>query len=67
VKARTFAAFILRQDGDLERAEDAVREALKVEPSNKNVLSYLILILRDAKKFEQAEELIGALLCGNRL
>lgn len=58
VKSRTFAAFILRQDGDLKRAESAVREALAVEPGNRNILSYLVLILRDAKNFEEAEELM---------
>lgn len=58
VKSRTFAAFVLRQDGDLVRAERAVREALAQEPDNKSILSYLILILRDAKKFEEAERLM---------
>ncbi|MBN8550684.1 MAG: tetratricopeptide repeat protein [Deltaproteobacteria bacterium] len=58
VKSRTFAAFIMRQDGDLKRAEVAVREALAFDPENKNILSYLILILRDAKKYKEAEELM---------
>jgi tetratricopeptide (TPR) repeat protein len=58
VKSRTFAAFILRQDGELKRAEEAVREALDAEPTNRNILSYLILILRDAKKFDEAEKLM---------
>lgn len=58
VKSRTFAAFILRQERDLERAEKAVREALAESPDNQRILSYLILILRDAEKFESARELL---------
>lgn len=58
VKSRTFAAFILRQEGNLAEAEKAVRDALAVEPNNRNILSYLILILRDGKKYEEAEQLM---------
>ncbi len=58
VKARTFAAFVLRQDTKLAEAEKAVRQALEVEPDNRNILSYLILILRDERKFEEAERLM---------
>ena len=59
VKGRTFAAFILRQDGNLALAEKAAREALAEEPSNQKIISYLILILRGAEKFEEAEELLA--------
>ena len=59
VKGRTFAAFILRQDGNLELAERAAREALVEEPSNQKIISYLILILRGAEKFTEAEELLA--------
>lgn len=58
VKSRMFAGFILRQEGDLHRAEAVVREALTSEPENKSVLSYLVLVLRESKRFEEAHQLL---------
>jgi tetratricopeptide (TPR) repeat protein len=58
VKARMFAGFILRQEGDLGGAERVVQEALDKEPENKSVLSYLILVLREASRYEEAHALL---------
>lgn len=60
VRSRTFAAFMLRQDGELERAEDIMREALEEDnlSNREKIFSYLILILRDSKKFEEAAVLL---------
>jgi tetratricopeptide (TPR) repeat protein len=55
VKGRTFAAFILRQDDDLDRARRVLREALEVDPDNKNLLLYLVVVLRDMQEFREAE------------
>lgn len=62
VKGRTFAALILRQDEELDRARDAVEEALGVEPKNKNLILYRILLLRDQEEYEEAEEQVRAAL-----
>ncbi|MCB0318080.1 MAG: tetratricopeptide repeat protein [Bdellovibrionales bacterium] len=59
VKSRTFATFLLRQDGQLDLAEKAAREALAVEPDNQKIISYLVLILRSAGKFESAKDLLA--------
>ncbi|MBX7144554.1 MAG: tetratricopeptide repeat protein [Oligoflexia bacterium] len=58
LKSRTFAAFVLRQDGDLEGAEQAARQAHSEAPEDKNVLAYLVLILRDQRKFKDAAGLM---------
>ena len=58
VKARTFAAFVLRQDNELVRARDVVAEAREIEPENKNLLLYQVLILRDLKEYRKAESLM---------
>jgi tetratricopeptide (TPR) repeat protein len=55
VKGRTFAAFILRQDEDLDRARRVLREALEVEPDNKNLLLYLVVVLREMREYREAE------------
>jgi len=59
VKSRMFAGFILRQEGDLAGAETVVREAFDKEPDNKSVLSYLVLVLREARRFNEAHELLS--------
>ncbi len=58
VKGRTFAAFILRQDEDLKRARNVLREALEEEPDNKNLLLYLVVVLRDMHEYREAEGLL---------
>ncbi len=58
VKGRTFAAFILRQDEDLDRARQVLQEALEVEPENKNLLLYLVVVLRDMQRYRQAEDVL---------
>ena len=58
IKSRTFAAFLLRQSGDLAKSERVVREALKSEPDNKHLFSYLILILRDENKLSEAAKML---------
>ncbi len=55
VKGRTFAAFILRQDDELDRARHVLGEALEVEPDNKNLLLYLVVLLRDMREYREAE------------
>jgi len=58
VKSRTFAAFLLRQNKDFSGAERAVREALSVEERDPQVLSFLVVILKEGKKFAEARELL---------
>lgn len=58
LKSRTFAAFVLRQRGDLARAQEVTREALAAEPKNRQILSYLVLILREAKEYREAARLL---------
>jgi predicted Zn-dependent protease len=55
VKGKTFAAFVLRQSSDLEGALDAVDEALAVQPDNQNLTLYSVLVLRDLRKYREAE------------
>jgi tetratricopeptide (TPR) repeat protein len=62
VKGRTFAALILRQDEELDKARDAVEEALTVEPENKNLILYRILLLRDQEEYDEAEEQVRTAL-----
>ena len=62
VKSRTFAAFIMRQDGNLDQAEAAVREAYEQDPTDKKVLIYLVAILRDARRFSEAQDLLETAL-----
>lgn len=54
LKSRTFAAFVLRQDGDLVGAEKAAREALEQDPQDMSILAYLVALLRDQKKYPEA-------------
>lgn len=58
VKSRTFAAFLMKQEKDFAGAERAVRQALEAEPDNKSIFAYLILILRDGKRYEEALSLL---------
>lgn len=62
VKARTLASFLLRQQGEMGKAEQAAREAYSESPEDLQLLAYLILILRDEKKLEEAAELLEAKL-----
>lgn len=57
-ESRTFASFLFRQLGDLQGAEDAVRDALEVSKGNESIIAYLVLILREAKKFDDALEIV---------
>ena len=62
VKGRMFAALILRQEGDLPRAETAAREALNTDPTNRHLLTYVVMILREQGKARDARVLLeGAL------
>ena len=58
VKARTFAAFMLRQDGRLKEARDLLGEALEQDPNNDKLASNLVLILRQLKEFDRAEDVL---------
>lgn len=59
VKSRTFAAFVLRQNKDLEGAEKAVREAYELAEDKNSTLLYLTVILRDLEKYSEAEKLLA--------
>lgn len=59
VRARTFAAFVLMQAGELQEAEEIAREAWAADKSNRKVFYYLISILRDERKYAEAEELLA--------
>jgi tetratricopeptide (TPR) repeat protein len=60
IKGRMFAAFIQRQEGDLEGAEQSAREAYDVDPTNKSVASYLVLVLRERKRYAAALDVLTA-------
>lgn len=62
VKGRMFAALILRQEGDLARAESAAREALNTDPANRHLLTYVIMILREQGKLQDARTMLEAAL-----
>jgi tetratricopeptide (TPR) repeat protein len=59
VRSRTFAAFVLMQDGHVEEAESAAREAWGAERANRRVFYYLVSILRDAQKKDEALDLLA--------
>jgi len=63
IEARTFASFLLRQMDRLEDAEDALRDALKTLPEpDSNLDFFLIDILRTAEKYDDAKEVVEAIL-----
>jgi tetratricopeptide (TPR) repeat protein len=62
LKSRTFAAFVLRQDGELVAAEQATREALAVNPEDQSIQNYLVTLLKDQRKFSEALTLIENVL-----
>lgn len=62
VQSRVLAALLLRQEQEVERAEELLREALLEKPDNQQLRTSLVLLLREQRKFDQAEqELKGAL------
>jgi tetratricopeptide (TPR) repeat protein len=61
-KSRTFAAFVQRQQGDLAGAERSIREALAQEKDSPQLVSYLVLILRDSQKYDEARDLLESAL-----
>ncbi len=58
LKARSYAAFLLRQGREFEEAEEQLRYLFDRKLGDKTSFSYLILILRDQKKFSEAEGLL---------
>jgi tetratricopeptide (TPR) repeat protein len=56
VKARTFAAYVYRQQDDLDGALESVDQALEAEPQNLNLTLYGVLISRDMGNFKEAEK-----------
>lgn len=58
VKARLFAAVLLRQEKQFERAEEVLREALDSGEERATLVSYLVLVLRDRQRLADAEELL---------
>ena len=57
-KAKTFAAFLLRQDKKHSEAALRLRKALSKQPENFRTRSYLALVLKDADKHSAAEEVL---------
>lgn len=62
VKSRTFAAFILKQEGDFKHAEKAIRAALDENPEDLKNISYLTLILRGAGRYREARRVVESAL-----
>ena len=57
-KARTYAAFLLRQEQSFEEAEEQIRYLFDRKLGDKTTFSYLVLILRDQRKFSEAEDML---------
>ncbi|MCB0328133.1 MAG: tetratricopeptide repeat protein [Bdellovibrionales bacterium] len=57
-KAKTFAAFLWRQEGDLVKAADNLEMVLNQEPKNLKARAYLALTLRDAKLLGRARRVL---------
>jgi tetratricopeptide (TPR) repeat protein len=57
-KARTYAAFLLRQEQSYEEAEEQIRYLFDRKLGDKTTFSYLVLILRDQRKFSEAEDML---------
>lgn len=58
LKARTYAAFLLRQEQEYGEAEKQIRVLFDRHLGDKTTFAYLILILRDQHKYEEAEDLL---------
>lgn len=58
VKAQTLAGFLQRQEGLDEEAEKSLRNAHRKAPTNNQILTYLISVLKDLAKYGEAESLI---------
>ncbi|MCI5064200.1 tetratricopeptide repeat protein [bacterium] len=58
VKAKTFAAYLLREDKQLDRAAENLQEVLEMQSSNKKARSYLALILHEARRYEEEKQLL---------
>lgn len=58
VKAQTLAGFLQRQEGLDEAAEKSLRNAYRKAPHNSQILTYLISVLKDLAKYNEAEVLI---------
>lgn len=62
LRARSFAVFLLRQSGDLKRAEKIAFQALKVPASDDRdkLVTYLVVVLRESDKYDEALDLINS-------
>lgn len=58
VKSRVFATVLERQLKNAGAAEELIREALREEHDNLQILLYLIDILKEAGRFDEAENVI---------
>lgn len=58
VKSRVFATVLERQLKNASAAEELIREALREERDNLQILLYLIDILKEAGRFDEAENVI---------
>jgi len=57
-QARNLEAFILRQKGDLEAAQNSLLAAYQANPQNLQALIHLSSIMREAQKYDEAEPLL---------
>jgi tetratricopeptide (TPR) repeat protein len=55
VRAKSFAALLHKQAGDLEAAEQAFKNAIKKDPQSENLELALTLVLQERGKFSEAE------------
>lgn len=61
-RSRTIAALLARQNGDIERAEKIVREAVDDAQDKVELRHYLVSILREAGKLDEAVDEAEALV-----
>lgn len=67
IRAGSFAALLLREDGRLQDAEVTMRSVLEEDPANRRLLAFLVLILREEKKFDEAAALMRKAIDDNPL
>ncbi|MCB0338161.1 MAG: tetratricopeptide repeat protein [Bdellovibrionales bacterium] len=59
IESRVFASFIYRELENLGGAESVLKEAIEVKNTDLNLWFYLIDVLREAKKYSQAVDVIS--------
>lgn len=58
IKSLVFSAFLWRQEGDPNKAEEIILRAYKAAPDNARVIYYATVILKDNHKLEHAQSIL---------